>query len=202
MKQIDGKTFREMLRLRALWLQGDPAGKRANFANIRVTNDDPNGLLIDARLQALHLIDFSGSHFTGINFEGSDFTCADCSNTSFVACNFSSVTLAHANFSHVKPVDSVFFNTEFFGTNIRGTNFDDSRIYGSATSHTMLRIGPVCGEMMTAVKWSSGPRISHGGGWYTVHTAKMHYTASDTRERAGLYALLALARAYGWKIPS
>jgi hypothetical protein len=202
MKQIDGKTFREMLRLRALWLQGDPAGKRATFANIRVTNDDPNGLLIDARLQALHLIDFSGSHFTGIDFEGSDFTCADCSSASFVACNFSSVTLAHANFSHVKPIDSVFSNADFFGANIHGTNFDDSRIYGLAASRTMLRVGPIYGEMMTAVKWLDGPRISHGGGWYTVREAKIHYGASDPRGRAGLYALLSIARANGWTLPS
>jgi uncharacterized protein YjbI with pentapeptide repeats len=201
MKQIDGKTFREMLRLRALWLQGDPAGKRATFANIRVTNDDPNGLLIDARLQALHLIDFSGSHFTGIDFEGSDFTCADCSSASFVACNFSSVTLAHANFSHVKPVDSVFFNAEFFGTDIRGTNFDDSRISGSATSHSLLRVGPIYGEMMTAVRWMNEPRIVHGVDHYTVRQAKVRY-ASDARKRAGLYALLALARSNGWSLPS
>ena len=117
------------------------------------------------------------------------------------------VSLARADF-----YGADFSRANFYRADLSGADFAKANLSGAdfAKAEGILRVGPVDGWDMYAVRWPDGPRIKAGCWWFTVTEAREWWEKGGTPGNepehgplmlAGLDALLALARAHGWEMP-
>lgn len=92
-EDIPLRVLQEVLRLHALWLQGDPEGRRADFR--QVTLEGANLAGVDLRHAILRYANLSDSDFEGANLRDADFTGADLRDADFTHAQLCDADLTH-----------------------------------------------------------------------------------------------------------
>lgn len=90
------EEIKEILKLHKLWLDGDPAGVRADFEGANLYNADLRGAnLRDANLRSANLVgaNLRSADLEGANLVGADLVGADLRGVSLVRAD-----LVHADF--------------------------------------------------------------------------------------------------------
>lgn len=99
-----------------------------------------------------------------------------------------------------------FTGADFSGVHFTGVDFTGADFTGAIG---IIRMGPIDGWEMFAVRWPDGPRIKAGCRWFTVNEAREWWEKGggpgNTPEHgplmlAGLDALVALAREHEWEM--
>ena len=123
--------------------------------------------------------------------------------------------LTGANLSDADLSDADLRGAYLSAANLRAANLRGADLSGADLGGvlSLLSVGPIDGWMMYAVRWPDGPRIAAGCRWFTVSQARAWWCGTghdgqkarpehDARMLAGVDALLLLARAHGWEMPS
>jgi hypothetical protein len=126
----------EVLRLHALYIRGDPAGKLANLSGANLSGANLYGA--DLSGANLYGADLSGANLSGANLSGANLSGANLSRADLSGANLSGANLSGADLSGADLYGADLSGANLYGANLSGANLSRANLYGADLSGANL----------------------------------------------------------------
>lgn len=201
----------DVLTAHLQWCADPARGARANLVRANLAGAHLSGAnLAGAYLSSANLgiADLSSAHLSGTYLSSAHLAHANLAGADLAGADLSSADLFGANLAHADLAYADLSSAHLSGANLACANLAHADLSGA---HGVLSVSPCSGYLMCAVRYPAGPAIYAGcRSFANIALARKHWidTATEGRKRhceqmlAGVDALLALARAHAWELPS
>ena len=172
MKTHNAAQLQEVIRLHALWLNGDTTGQRANLSGANLSGADLYGAYL------------SGANLSGVNLSRAYLSRANLSEANLYGANLYVANLSRAYLSRADLSEANLSGADLSGADLSGANLSRAYLSGANLSGANLSRANLSG--IDLARFRIVPEVGAFQGFKKLQNGYIaHIEIPDTAERVG-----------------